>query len=133
MPGDNSRVARAGDYILGLMSDAERERAERDLEVDAAFRDAVMQMAERMRVFDRAAPDTAPPDDDRWKFIAGRIAELPQMQFTGVDRITKKPIIGSTPLRSIGIGLHALPNRRILAVALGLILAFVLGYLAGRF
>jgi anti-sigma-K factor RskA len=132
MPGHDSRVARAGDYILGLMSDAERERAERDLEVDAAFRDTVMQMAERMRVFDRAIPDND-PSDGRWKFIAGRIAELPQMQFTGVDRITKKPIIGSTPLRSIGIGLHALPNRRTLAVALGLILAFVLGYLAGRF
>lgn len=131
MPGHDSRVARAGDYILGLMSDAERERAERDLEVDAAFRDTVMQMAERMRVFDRVIPDND-PSDSRWKFIAGRIAELPQMQFTGVDRITKKPTIGPKLFRSIGIGLHALPNRRTLAVALGLILAFVLGYLTGR-
>src|SRR5690606_26218655 len=117
MPRDNSRIARAGDYILGLMNDAERQRAERDLEVDAAFRDTVMQMAERMRVFDRAIPDND-PSEGRWKFIAGRIAELPQMQFTGIDRITKKPIIGPKLFGSIGMGLHALPNRRALAVAL---------------
>jgi hypothetical protein len=132
MPRNDSRIARAGDYILGLMNDAERERAERDLEVDAAFRDTVMQMAERMHVFDRA-PSGNDHSGDRWKLIAGRIAELPQMQFTGVDRITKKPIIGSTPLRPIGISLHALWDRRALAVALGLILAFGLGYIAGRF
>ena len=46
----SDRIARAGDYVLGLMNDAERERAERDLEIDPAFRDAVLQLAERMHM-----------------------------------------------------------------------------------
>lgn len=130
MPGDNSRVARAGDYVLGLMSDTERERAERDLEVDAAFRDTVMQMAERMRVFDRATSKTDQPDGDRWKLIAGRIAELPQMQFSVVD---------SSAVHHKGKGragrsrLLSTTGTRALAIVIGLMLAFALGYLAGRF
>lgn len=79
MPRDDSRTARASDYILGLMNDTERERAERDLEVDAAFRDTVMQMAERMRVFEQpGAADTG--EEERWRKVAGRIAALPQMR-----------------------------------------------------
>ena len=31
------RMDRAGRYVLGLMDDDERERAERDLEIDPAF------------------------------------------------------------------------------------------------
>jgi anti-sigma-K factor RskA len=129
MPGENSRVARAGDYILGLMSDAERERAERDLEVDAAFRDTVMQMAERMRVFDRAAPDTDPPDDDRWKFIAGRIAELPQMQFSVAGGSTTRAADSS---RTGRFSLLSTTGGHVLAIGASLILAFALGYLAGK-
>jgi anti-sigma-K factor RskA len=128
MPGHDSRVARAGDYILGLMSDAERERAERDLEVDAAFRDTVMQMAERMRVFDRAIPDND-PSDGRWKLIAGRIAELPQMQFSVVGSDTAHHASNN---RAGHLKLLSATAARTLAVAIGLILAFALGYLAGR-
>ena len=71
--GSNHRK-RAGDYILGLMNEAERQRAERDLEVDAAFRDAVIELAESMHVFDRTA---GVPSADRWRTVAARIAELP--------------------------------------------------------
>ena len=53
------RMDRAGRYVLGLMDDAERERAERDLEIDPAFRDAMVEIAERMHVFDHMP---APPD-----------------------------------------------------------------------
>jgi len=53
MASESDRVARAGDYVLGLMNDRDRERAERDLEIDPAFRDTVMRLAERMHVFDR--------------------------------------------------------------------------------
>lgn len=35
MGGEGERLSRAGNYVLGLMGEAERQRAERDLEVDA--------------------------------------------------------------------------------------------------
>lgn len=128
MPAENSRIARAGDYILGLMSEAERERAERDLEVDAAFRDTVMQMAERMRVFDHAVPNTDQPDDNRWKQIAGRIAELPQMQLSVIAGSTAAPIENA---RRVHAEDPSTPRARVWAIGAGLILAFALGYLAG--
>ena len=64
MASESDRIARAGDYVLGLMNDAERERAERDLEIDPAFRDAVVQLAERMHVFDRSVQADG---GERWK------------------------------------------------------------------
>lgn len=126
--GDGYRK-RAGDYILGLMDDVERERAERDLEVDAGFRDAVIQLAESMHVFDRAAEA---PSIQRWQTIAARLAELPQMRQANLDGIGASKPVCSAPKRVIGIGLHALPNRRAVIVAAGLIAAFALGYLAGK-
>ena len=42
MTGEADRMSRAGSYVLGLMDEADRERAERDLEIDPAFRDAVV-------------------------------------------------------------------------------------------
>jgi anti-sigma-K factor RskA len=120
---------RAGDYILGRMSVTERERAERDLEVDVAFRDAVMELAETLHVFDRASAPDAPPDR-RWQAIAARITELPHMRQAGLGG-TARPRIDTAP-RTIGMSLHALPSRRALVVALGLAVAFALGYLAGR-
>ena len=55
MGDGGDRMDRAGRYVLGLMDDDERERAERDLEIDPAFRDAMMVIAERMHVFDACA------------------------------------------------------------------------------
>jgi anti-sigma-K factor RskA len=81
MASESDRIARAGDYVLGLMHDAERERAERDLEIDPAFRDAVVQLAERMHVFDRAEP----AGEERWTQITQRIADLPQMRTSGLS------------------------------------------------
>lgn len=34
MASESDRIARAGDYMFGLMNDRERERAERDLQID---------------------------------------------------------------------------------------------------
>ncbi len=65
MGDGGDRMDRAGRYVLGLMDDDERERAERDLEIDPAFRDAMMVIAERMHVFDRRAGQRA----------AGRLAD----------------------------------------------------------
>ena len=62
------RMDRAGRYVLGLMDDEERERAERDLEIDSAFRDAMVEIAERMHLFDRfPAADETP--QDHWRLF----------------------------------------------------------------
>ncbi len=130
MTGESDRIARASDYVLGLMNEHDRERAERDLEIDPAFRNAVMQLAERMHLFDRAATEEA---SRPWQEIATRIAELPQMSPPGQPnaKTSKHLIDGLRP--PVGIGLHVLPTRLALAVATGLIVAFALGYLIGRF
>jgi len=54
MNGEGERLSRAGNYVLGLMSETDRRRAERDLEFDPAFREAVLRVAERMRLLDFA-------------------------------------------------------------------------------
>lgn len=127
MTGESDRIARASDYVLGLMNERDRERAERDLEIDPAFRNAVMQLAERMHLFDRAATQDA---NRPWQGVAARIAELPQMSQIGQDKAGKRIIDGPHP--PVGIGLHALQGRLAVAVAAGLIIAFAFGYLAGR-
>ncbi|MBZ9757138.1 hypothetical protein LB524_17780 [Mesorhizobium sp. ESP6-5] len=130
MAGESDRVARAGDYVLGLMNDAERERAERDLEIDPAFRDAVVQLAERMHVFDRAEK---PAGVNHWELVTQRLAELPQMRGVGLGgNDAKSPtVIRSLSRQPYGVGVHSLGGRRGLVVMAGLIAAFALGYLLG--
>lgn len=126
MAGESDRVARAGDYVLGLMNDRDRERAERDLEIDPAFRDTVMRLAERMHVLDRGAPSGG---SDRWRLISQRIAELPQMRVVGQDEA--KPVIGRLERKPYGVGVHSLGGRRGFAIAITLMVVFALGYLLG--
>ncbi|ESZ43086.1 hypothetical protein ACYG9R_16510 [Mesorhizobium sp. RSR565B] len=127
MAGESDRVARAGDYVLGLMNDRDRERAERDLEIDPAFRDTVMRLAERMHVLDRGAPSGG---SDRWRLISQRIAELPQMRVVGQDEA--KPVIGRLERKPYGVGVHSLGGRRGAVIAIALIMVFALGYLVGQ-
>lgn len=135
------RMERAGRYVLGLMNDEERERAERDMETDAALRHAMVEVAERMHIFDRIlAPDKFPSDD--WLLIKERIAAMPQMrpapqpepspQVTFGRRRSDKVRAPTVPeAGTVGTGLHAVPGRRALLLALCLIAAFALGYMAG--
>ncbi|ESX06869.1 hypothetical protein X769_09540 [Mesorhizobium sp. LSJC268A00] len=127
MAGESDRVARAGDYVLGLMNDRDRERAERDLEIDPAFRDTVMRLAERMHVFDRGPPSGG---SDRWRLISQRIAELPQMRVVGQGEA--KPVIGRLERKPYGVGVHSLGGRRGFAIAIALMVVFALGYLVGQ-
>ena len=129
MASESDRIARASDYVRGLMNDAERERAERDLEIDPAFRDEVVRLAERMHVFDRAEPGDG---EERWKQITQRIGELPQMRSSGLSDARPPTVIRSLSQRPYGVGVHALGGRRGFVVAAGLMVAFALGCLAAK-
>jgi anti-sigma-K factor RskA len=124
MTSDGERFSRAGSYVLGLMDEHARERAERDMEVDPAFRDAVLVIAERMHKIDLPPQGAAA---DHWKRIATHISGLPQMRGVAGARIGAPQV---RPTRPVGQGLHALPTRRSLIIALGLVVAFAAGYLA---
>jgi hypothetical protein len=133
MSSESDRVARAGDYVFGLMNDRERARAERDLEIDPAFRDTVLRLAERLRAFDPAGSEGR---DNRWEVVTQRLAELPQMQtrLAGVAASETEPppvIIHRLERKPYGVGLHSLGGRLGFVIALALVAAFALGYLAG--
>ncbi|WP_095199475.1 hypothetical protein [Mesorhizobium carmichaelinearum] len=132
MASESDRIARAGDYVLGLMNDAERERAERDLEIDPAFRDAVVRLAERMHVFDRVEKPALPAN--HWALVTQRLAELPQMRSVGLGSSDAKPgtVIRSLSRPPYGIGVHSLGGRRGTVIAIVRIVVFALGYLVGR-
>ena len=128
---DADRLARAGNYVFGLMDEAERERAERDLERDASFREAVMEIAERQRL---ARLGEAPKTDGRWQAVSAQLAGLPQMQ-TLQNEI--KPSVAS-PAAAEDLPSGAMPSRpdrptvlRLAMLATALLTAFVLGYVMG--
>jgi anti-sigma-K factor RskA len=123
------RLARAGNYVLGMMDAAERERAERDLVADAAFRDAVVVVAERMHLFDMPDAKAA----DRWTTVAVRLAELPQMRVMretpGVVSLRSAEV---TPPRSVDRPRYAAGARWWFGAAVVLALVFALGFVVGR-
>jgi len=131
---ESDRIARAGDYVFGLMDERERARAERDLEIDPAFRDTVLRLAERLRAFDPPEAAVA-PSDARWELVQKRLAELPQMRPAAAgDSAPERPepvVIRGLEHRPYGIGLHSLGGRRGFVIALALLAAFALGYLVG--
>ncbi len=59
---------------MGRMAPAERERAERDLERDPKFREAVLRLSERIRRSDAIA------DRDLWRAVEAGLGSLPQMR-----------------------------------------------------
>jgi anti-sigma-K factor RskA len=64
--------ALAGEYVLGLMSDAERLAFEAQTDRDAAARKALLDAQERFSEFDMTAPAAAAPAD-LWTRIAAEI------------------------------------------------------------
>jgi len=133
MASESDRIARAGDYVFGLMDDRERARAERDLQLDPAFRDAVLRLAERLHAMDPAEPSDA-ASDNRWKLVQRRLAELPQMRLAGLSEGEAKPpqvVIDRLERKPYGVGLHSLGGRLGFVIAMALLAAFALGYLAG--
>jgi anti-sigma-K factor RskA len=132
MTGEPDRMARAGNYVLGLMNADDRERAERDLEIDPAFRDAVVSIAARMRIID-LGPTPKADNADQWKQLARRIAEMPHMR--SVETPPAPPLSGRSSAPSLVEAarrrLHAAPSWRTAAFAACVIAAFAAGYLAG--
>lgn len=128
---DEGNEKRAGDYIFGRMNESERQRAERDLEVDVAFREAVLALAESMHLFERRAAAEKPPAE-RWRIIAARIAELPQMRRADVAITAPEPRAEALSQGRFGTALRSLANPRLLTIVFGLGAAFVLGYLAAK-
>ncbi|MDX8494230.1 hypothetical protein RFN29_21940 [Mesorhizobium sp. VK22B] len=133
MAGEGERIARAGDYVFGLMDERERARAERDLEIDPAFRDTVLRLAERMRALEPAGASNA-ASDQRWQLVQRRLGELPQMRLAGLTNGEAKPqpiVIHRLERKPYGVGLHSLGGRLGFVIAMALLAAFALGYLAG--
>ncbi len=92
MTGESDRIARASDYVLGFMNERDRERAERDLEIDPAFRNAVMQLAERMHLFDRSATNEA---NRPWQDVAHASPNCRRCR----RRPTRRPAIAASARR----------------------------------
>lgn len=108
----NDRMARAEDYVFGIMDDAARARAERDMITDAEFRGCVMTVAERLRRLHRSRQAPAASPDMAWHEISARIAAMPQMAAMGAapardDIRSKKPeIMDMTASEKTGRGAH---------------------------
>lgn len=132
MTGEPDRMARAGNYVLGLMNADDRERAERDLEIDPAFRDAVVDIAARMRIID-LGPAPGADTAGQWKQLARRIAEMPHMRSVETPSAPTPSGRSSAPplAEAAGRRPHAAPSWRIAALVACVIAAFAAGYLAG--
>lgn len=131
------RMGRAEDYVLGLMDEAERMRAERDMALDPEFRDCVLELAQKLqRLHDMKRPEKSA--DEAWNEIAARIAELPQMSRERLRARPQRPAAPARPApsrivarRPVGRGLDETGGRRGLVVAFGIVAVFAIGYLVG--
>lgn len=131
------RMRRAEDYVFGLMSERERERAERDMLVDADFRDSVMALAERLRTLNREKQPAL--SDATWGEIAERIARMPQMGAMAAPSPQAATAMPPAPdparkglLQVHRPFAHQFAGWRGTVVALCLIAAMAVGYLAGQ-
>jgi len=117
-------MARAGAYVLGLMDDEARERAERDMLVDPEFLACVARFASRMPAPGQPGRDDAAPEAG-WQAVAQRLADLPQMKGSlppAAPADARKAARG-------GAAASALGGRSMLAA--GLLVALCIGYAGG--
>lgn len=131
MVEERDRMARASRYVLGLMDEDERTRAERDLEHDPAFLDAMVRVAERMHLFDLNKPhqQAAPA---LWTSISAHLAALPHIGVAAPGEavpastaVHAAPILGTKPVPRVA------STWRLPLMALSLLAACGLGYAAG--
>jgi len=133
MTGNDERMGRASAYVLGLMDDDARERAERDMLTDPEFLACVARLANRMRSRPAAAPET-------WEAIARHIADLPQMKGMKDGAAPAPEAAAAWPeraaphlrkLRVIGSSPSALGGLRGSIVAASVLVALCIGYAGG--
>jgi anti-sigma-K factor RskA len=134
----SDRMARAEDYVFGLMNEQQRERAERDMEVDAEFRECVVVLAQQLRRL-REPNTPVSISDDAWRDITRRIASLPQM--TGAQtaaRMAGMTLPGAAdPSRKGHLKLRRPFADQFMGwkgtvIALGIIAALGVGYIVGQ-
>lgn len=118
----NNETDRAQDYILGRMGDAERERAERDLERDDRFRETVIRLADHVKAKHIAARS------GEWASVSTEIAALPQMRAVEMPQPAPEPLVEKGRFRS----LRRFGSTRGMAIAVALLVAGSGGFLAGR-
>lgn len=133
MTGNDDRMARAGAYVLGLLDDHARERAERDMLTDPEFLACVARFASQVRPPAHAAPEA-------WEAVARHITELPQMK--GMKEGAVAPAPGALlpgdgakahagNLRAVGTSPSALGGARGSILAASLLVALCIGYAGG--
>jgi anti-sigma-K factor RskA len=139
------RMARAGDFVLGLMGDEEHRQALADLETDTEFRDAVARLAMQMQALDdTVVPEPAP--DALWQKIEARIADAPA---NGVQAPVRAPVAAPPPpepepepgkvvdietaRRARPVGAASLGGWRGGLLAASILAACGLGFMVGRF
>lgn len=132
MVDESDRMTRASKYVLGLMDDDERARAERDLELDTDFRDAMMQVAGRMHLFDLDRPHKGEAAALRTS-INAHLAALPHIQ---VAEPAEGRSLRPVPVQAAAPGADGRwrrlgPGWRGSIVALSLLAACGIGYAAG--
>lgn len=116
---DTERLEKAGDYVLGLLSEAERLGVERDMLGDPLLRAAVDRLSSQLHVLDDMPADAVQPA--LWDRIAAQIetaGQEPATTSADVVRLSERQ--AARP-----------PVWRPLAMAASVVLALGLGYLAG--
>ena len=132
------RMSRAEDYVFGLLDEQERQRAERDMEVDAEFRDCVMLLAEQLRRLREEPKVPLSIPDDAWRDISRRIAAMPHL--AGVEtaaRMAGIALPSNDPsrkglLRVKRPAAHQFGGWRGTVAACALAAALLVGYFAGQ-
>jgi anti-sigma-K factor RskA len=122
MSTEDDRLARAGDYVLGLMDEAERARTERDMAGDPALRAAIERLSAQMAALD----DTAGRDP------------VPEGLWPAIEaRLDSADVVEAPPPAIDLAGRRAAPARasawRPALMAASLAAALGVGYLAGAF
>jgi anti-sigma-K factor RskA len=108
--------ALAGEYVLGLLDDAEHQKAEHAMANDEELRRMVRSFANHMSRLD-APPDKVP--EGMWERISAELEKTPQE--------------GARPASNVVPLAKRAPTWSRLALAASLLAALGLGYLGGRF
>jgi len=118
MRTDGATRARIGDYLLGLMDDADRLQFEQEMSQDAGLKAAVDRFAGKLSSLDQTVQPAAVPPD-LWDKIAAGIADVPQTE-------TVRPeLIGRRQVWTWPRGLTALAASMVAGIMLGYGAAFL--------